>query len=974
MTLHLVNVTPQLQSGQTSMDSEASVTVNPANPSQAALTAFTPGTTGVAPLYLSTDEGDNWGLNPCMPGGNQTGDSSLRFAGADSTLYAAILRADNSNLNILRSGFPPAGVMTTLVSRTGADQPWVEAAWAGDGVGGTVDRVYVTTNGPRARLDFSLSARSAPAPAGFGTPLTIDARAGSNRPSIRTSVHRAGVVYGLYVHVRPSGTSDIVLVRDDNWGSNNFADLTDASDGVAGRLVATGVTIPAVGTLLGTAWVSSRLAVAVDPRDHGRVYVAWCDGAATASSPFTLHVRRSDDSGQTWTSDLRTVTNVTNPGLGVNVRGTVGLLYQRLMSPTSGNRWETHFELSDDHGATIRSNLTLADVADLGGTSRTLGDYANLVSVGKNFYGGFCAFNAPIAANFPNGVTYLRNADWPTQRLLANDGVTTVTPSIDAFFLRWREVESDRDFYVRDWTDSPTAGDDGVEPSTHPVFYTTSDVWNRRGTLPGSFPNDQPANEAAGNGAGNVGDNWAFARIRRRAAATSGAAVPVTAHLLVSKLGTGSNYVDASMSDPDLSFPDPDPTLSFAAGDAGPQTTTAFHWHLNPVASTHLCLAVEITAPGDPYVGSSLRGRAPGWPNQDLEILDDNNKAQRNMGLSVTPARGIESELVLYGLAHNAATWRRDMVLRFVIDDAFRRRLKRDAIHIIGSRRDKVSDGEVVLRGMEPGENRWIGFSFVPPRGAEGQIYEVSFLEMIGGAAINGFALGTQIGSAREVLAWGIERHRSVFTRIAVEYGAERAAAEAAAALKVRRPKDAGVWLRGLRERWRPVAEELDGITCRRDPFGVRAQLKVVDRALRSGRTAGALMTVSSLLERLDSEVTNEQLAIGDVADVLQTVRWQSELFNRGPKLSRAAQDVEKLCRGFISDWETRASGPAEYARLMDQMQPALEKLYSAGGDAGIRKLLDDLRSHGEHVAEIQGAHRRLLLKVERQLRAKTLT
>jgi hypothetical protein len=40
----------------------------------------------------------------------------------------------------------------------------------------------------------------------------------------------------------------------------------------------------------------------------------------------------------------------------------------------------------------------------------------------------------------------------------------------------------------------------------------TPDVWNRRGTLPGSFPNDQPENEAAGNGLGIVGDNFLFAR------------------------------------------------------------------------------------------------------------------------------------------------------------------------------------------------------------------------------------------------------------------------------------------------------------------------------------------------------------------------------------------------------------------------------------------------------------------------------
>jgi hypothetical protein len=69
---------------------------------------------------------------------------------------------------------------------------------------------------------------------------------------------------------------------------------------------------------------------------------------------------------------------------------------------------------------------------------------------------------------------------------------------------------------------------------------------------------------------------------------------------------------------------------------------------------------VEISAPNDPYVGQSLRGRAPGWPAQDLEILDDNNKAQRNLGLATTPARGVEScEAALFGIVHNAATFRR---------------------------------------------------------------------------------------------------------------------------------------------------------------------------------------------------------------------------------------------------------------------------------------------------------------------------
>jgi hypothetical protein len=32
-------------------------------------------------------------------------------------------------------------------------------------------------------------------------------------------------------------------------------------------------------------------------------------------------------------------------------------------------------------------------------------------------------------------------------------------------------IAPDQDFYVRDWTDDATHGDNGVEPSTHPVFY-----------------------------------------------------------------------------------------------------------------------------------------------------------------------------------------------------------------------------------------------------------------------------------------------------------------------------------------------------------------------------------------------------------------------------------------------------------------------------------------------------------------------
>src|SRR5262249_11961037 len=158
----------------------------------------------------------------------------------------------------------------------------------------------------------------------------------------------------------------------------------------------------------------------------------------------------------------------------------------------------------------------------------------------------------------------------------------------------------------------------------------TSDVWNRRGTLPGPFPNDQPDNEDAGNGAGNIGDNWAFARIRRNAAAAAGSQ-DVSAHFLVSKFGTGSAYVDGSSGDPAATFIGSAPVGPFAAGHLGPLIPLPQMWHLAAVASTHLCLAVEITASNDPFDPPSLVGNTPGWPTTDLRIINDNNKAQRNM-------------------------------------------------------------------------------------------------------------------------------------------------------------------------------------------------------------------------------------------------------------------------------------------------------------------------------------------------------
>jgi hypothetical protein len=457
----VVNMIPKSLSKETNQDSEPSLAVNPANPLQIVGTAFTPDPLGgeQAPIYVSADGGATWRLNSIVPSssadGSATADITVAFGGTSNKLYAGIIRLpfppNRPRLNILRTNdVQSATVMKVLVDRTGTgvDQPYVQATTVASGTGAGKDRVYVGDNDfnalPRtATFDRSLNA-------GISTPTfgktRIEPRdtgsAGQDGPAIRPAIHGDGTVYGAYYgwrtfnRVNAQVTADVVLVRDDKWaaGYQKFKALKDPGDNLAGRRVAQGVTFTWDGTL-GQQRLGGDVAIAVDPRASATVYLAW---AGVVGGVYTLHLRRSTDRGLTWSpADLRAVPNALNPALAVNSEGRVGFLYQQLSGVGASARWVTSFERSLD--GTNWDALVLATVP-----AQTpakvfdpyLGDYVHLQAVGTDFYGVFCANNTPDTANFPNGVTFQRNADFATHRLLALDGATSVGVSIDPFFFK----------------------------------------------------------------------------------------------------------------------------------------------------------------------------------------------------------------------------------------------------------------------------------------------------------------------------------------------------------------------------------------------------------------------------------------------------------------------------------------------------------------------------------------------------------
>src|SRR6266550_158063 len=446
--VRVVDMIPASLSGETSQDAEPFLTTFASTPNILAASAFTPNPGGpastTAPIYVSDDGGNTWSLRNTLPSNVQTAD--ITHAGGQSpALYATILSTPSIALKDLETNdVLSATTMTQDATRPNVDQPFVRAIRVAN-----TDRLYVGINdfaapppdGRTATVDVSLNGGAT------FTSRRIESRntLGQNGPSIRPAVAHNNTVYVAYFGWRSNAgdtiTSDVVVARDDNGatGTTPFRDLRDPSDNQPGRLVATGRTIVFSNEpTLGQERIGSTLSLAVDAARSDTVYIAWADKVGSGDIQ-TVHVRRSTDRGATWSNDLRTLPNTTNPSLAVAADGTVGLLYQQLTGTGSASRWVNRFEQSRDGFAT-HQDLVLATVPASTPALQFLpylGDYNMLLTRGggggHEFLGIFSAANTPDPANFPSGVGFQRRVNQATHQLLDGSG-SPVDVSIDPFF------------------------------------------------------------------------------------------------------------------------------------------------------------------------------------------------------------------------------------------------------------------------------------------------------------------------------------------------------------------------------------------------------------------------------------------------------------------------------------------------------------------------------------------------------------
>ena len=457
--LNVFDIIPTSLSAETAQDSEPSLAVNPVLPQYMIAGSFG----GNQGAYFATSNGGatwgNFGQIPSL-------DKSLAWSVDGRREFTTrLLDAGNGNtaIAVQSNDIGPSFGDLIHVYNPGRslDQPWIRTGRGLDPVSNTTkDRLYIGVNdlnnsgGNTATVHMSTDG---------GTTWSntiidrVGGSAGQDSPAVRLAVN-GDKVYAAFIRWNtPILQNDadgirvaaqVVVVRDDHGatGASKFQALGSSGNGaVVGSTISafTNTTTGDNGPLaLGNERAGSDLAIAVDPNNANRVFVAYT--ASPASGQIRLIVQESTDGGATWSAKviLPAAARTSQPALAVLANGGVGLLYNAY--DASSNLLSQHLLVTRDDFATVK-DLALAAFKNGAPALKFdpyVGDFFDLTAVGNTYYGVFSASNLDDGVNaaFPNGVLFQRSFSGTpgTSTFQLNDGLGgTVGGSIDPYFFSY---------------------------------------------------------------------------------------------------------------------------------------------------------------------------------------------------------------------------------------------------------------------------------------------------------------------------------------------------------------------------------------------------------------------------------------------------------------------------------------------------------------------------------------------------------
>jgi hypothetical protein len=321
----------------------------------------------------------------------------------------------------------------------------------------------------------------------------------------------------------------------------------------------------------------------------------------------------------------------------------------------------------------------------------------------------------------------------------------------------------------------------------------------------------------------------------------------VNVEFLVAEFGTGSPYASVATT-----------TASFAVGDFAKIATAP--WTLGPTSSTHLCLAVQVSTPVDPFVAPGLNGNTPGWPATDLKVINDNNKAQRNMSVHYGLS-GFGS--THYAIVRNASEKLRDFELRLNADAQTLKGYADPTVQVQGGEKSVPFRPEttIVLKAMNPGEYRWVAFAMTSFKTSAKVPLPVDFLELVDNNVVNGYRISVVAAAANLALRELLMFAAATFQRLQLQFRLDSAGEVVKAARTSLRAKSLtqAAYLKFVAQTKDATAKTVDGFLGdeRRDNgLDVASSLEQLLKSAQAKNFGNTFASHATLLNKLDVATT----------------------------------------------------------------------------------------------------------------------
>jgi hypothetical protein len=248
---------------------------------------------------------------------------------------------------------------------------------------------------------------------------------------------------------------------------------------------------------------------------------------------------------------------------------------------------------------------------------------------------------------------------------------------------------------------------------------------------------------------------------------------------------------------------------------------------------------------------------------------------------------------------------------------------------------------------MQPGENRWVAITLQTAGAPENTPAFLTVDEMAGNVTLNGFGVWTRAEPIESAIHDSLEIYRDVAARLAKGFEAKEAAAD----IDLKSELQSADYIKFVRERLVAHLKSDRGQirALAADPFDLAASLA----ACSAENSAPQLIAkVATLLNGVDARLTTLQLQKGDPADIMQKVRWQKQLFEHHPKLSRlpCAGKIVAASAEFLHSRENGKLTNSAYPQLFAEVGPCLREAAGAHGDLNGFDLATLEREHREYL------------------------